>query len=60
MKLRPFCFRMRAFIADNPPGKHGIHEYAPEAFGIVPEQVRGAFHEYIGHFGLEPETVASA
>ena len=52
--------RMRAFIADNPPGKHGIHRYAPEAFGIVPEQVREAFHEYIEYFGLEPEDTASA
>ena len=26
--------RMRAFIADNPKGKHGIHRYAPEEFGV--------------------------
>ncbi len=49
---------MRAFIADNPPGKHGIHRYVPDEFGIVPEQVREAFHEYIEHFGLEPEARA--
>jgi Sulfotransferase family len=50
---------MQSFIADNPPGKHGIHRYAPEEFGVVPGQVREAFHEYIEHFGLEPEEGAS-
>ncbi len=30
--------RMRAFIDDNPPGKHGIHRYAPEEFGVDPDR----------------------
>jgi len=47
--------RMRDYIADNPPGKHGIHRYAPDEFGVVPERVREEFAEYITHFGLEPE-----
>ena len=47
--------RMRSFIADNPPGKHGIHRYSPEEFGVVPEWVRAEFHEYIEHFDLRPE-----
>lgn len=47
--------RMRAFIADNPQGKHGVHAYTPEQFGVVPEKVRDAFSEYIDHFGLEAE-----
>jgi Sulfotransferase family len=46
---------MQEFIADNPPGKHGIHRYRPEEFGVVPEQVRAAFSDYIDHFGLQPE-----
>jgi len=46
---------MRTFIVDNPPGKHGIHRYTPRDFGIVPAQLREAFHNYIDHFGLEPE-----
>ena len=25
---------MKAFIADNPPGKHGVHSYRPEDYGI--------------------------
>ncbi len=28
--------RMQAFIADNPKGKHGVHDYTPEEFGIDP------------------------
>ncbi len=46
---------MRAFIDDNPPGKHGIHRYAPEEFGVVPDRVRAEFAAYIDHFGLVPE-----
>jgi hypothetical protein len=47
--------RMKAFINDNPPGKHGIHRYAPEEFGVDPDRVRSEFGDYINHFGLEPE-----
>jgi len=48
--------RMRAFIADNPKGKHGIHRYAPEEFGVRPDAVRDAFRPYLERFGLEPES----
>ena len=47
--------RMRAFIDDNPPGKHGIHRYAPEEFGVDPDRVRAEFGAYIDHFDLQPE-----
>ncbi|HWW52461.1 MAG TPA: hypothetical protein VNY84_01740, partial [Acidimicrobiales bacterium] len=47
--------RMRAFIADNPPGKHGIHFYEPEEFGVDPATVRSEFRPYIEHFDLKPE-----
>jgi len=46
---------MQAFIADNPPGKHGVHAYHPEDYGIVPAEVRADFAEYVDHFGLPPE-----
>jgi hypothetical protein len=46
---------MKAFIADNPPGKHGVHFYEPEEFGIEPDRVRAEFADYIDHFDLEPE-----
>ncbi len=48
--------RMQAFIADNPPGKHGIHRYEPHEFGVDPARVRSEFATYIGHFGLTPES----
>ena len=47
---------MRAFIADNPKGKHGIHRYEPEEYGIDPATVRREFARYIDRFDLAPET----
>jgi Sulfotransferase family len=46
---------MKTFIADNPKGKHGIHRYAPDEFGVVPEAIRDAFRKYIDRFELAPE-----
>ncbi len=46
---------MQAFIEDNPPGKHGVHAYTPEEYGLVPEQIRSDFSEYIQYFDLPPE-----
>jgi hypothetical protein len=46
---------MKAFIDDNPPGKHGIHRYSPEEFGVDPAQVRSEFRTYIEHFDLTEE-----
>ena len=47
--------RMKAFIADNPKGKHGLHLYTPEEYGIDPAVVRRDFARYIDRFGLAPE-----
>ncbi|WP_380876051.1 sulfotransferase family protein [Sphingomonas sp. DBB INV C78] len=47
--------RMKAFIADNPQGKHGIHRYEPQEYGIVPEVVRERLQPYIARFDLRPE-----
>lgn len=49
---------MKAFIDDNPPGKHGVHAYRPEDYGIDRERTRTDFAEYIEHFGLPPEEKA--
>ncbi len=46
---------MRAFIDDNPPGKHGVHRYQSDDYGLVPDRVRADFAEYIEHFGLPAE-----
>lgn len=47
--------RMRAFIADNPKNKHGIHRYSPDEFGVDPEKIRESFRPYMQRFGLESE-----
>jgi hypothetical protein len=47
--------RMKAFIADNPKDKHGIHRYSPEEYGVDPAAIRESFRPYIERFGLEPE-----
>lgn len=47
--------RMQAFIADNPKGKHGLHLYTPEEYGIDPAVVRTEFARYIDRFDLSPE-----
>ncbi len=47
--------RMRGFVADNPKGKHGSHDYSPEEYGVDPETVRREFGSYIDRFGLQPE-----
>ena len=46
---------MRDFIADNPQGKHGVHSYTPDEFGIDPAVVRRDFAPYIDQFDLRPE-----
>jgi hypothetical protein len=47
--------RMKAFIADNPKGKHGLHLYTAEEYGIDPEIVRRDFQAYIEQYSLRPE-----
>ena len=47
--------RMQSFIADNPKGKHGLHLYTPEEYGIDPGVVRRDFAPYIERFDLAPE-----
>jgi hypothetical protein len=38
--------RMRAFLADNPHGKHGAHRYEIEDFGMTLGQIRERFEGY--------------
>jgi hypothetical protein len=49
--------RMKAFIADNPKGKHGIHRYSPEEYGVEPERIRESFRPYMERFGIESESL---
>jgi hypothetical protein len=46
---------MKAFIADNPKGKHGVHAYTPEEYGIDPDEVRRDMAAYVERFDLKPE-----
>lgn len=43
---------MQAFLAANPKGKHGKHEYSLTDFGLTREGVREHFRGYIERFGL--------
>ena len=45
--------RMRAWLADNPRHKHGVHRYRLEQFGLSEDGVQGAFSEYLRHFFAE-------
>lgn len=47
--------RMRSFIAANPPGKHGVHGYRPEEYGIDVPRERERFRRYSERFGIEAE-----
>ncbi len=43
---------MQAFLAANPKGKHGKHEYSLADFGLTRDGVREHFRGYIERFGL--------
>lgn len=43
---------MRAFITDNPQGKHGSHDYSSGEFGITDGEVRERFADYIATYDL--------
>lgn len=45
--------QMRNFIADNPQGKHGKHNYSADEFGITDDEVRSRFADYIDQFNLD-------
>jgi hypothetical protein len=47
--------RMRAFIAENPQGKHGVHAYHASEYGLDPAVERERFGRYIERFGIEIE-----
>ncbi|HEX8058086.1 MAG TPA: sulfotransferase [Novosphingobium sp.] len=46
---------MRTWIADNPQGKFGKHEYKLAKFGLTPEGVRPRFERYLAEYDIEPE-----
>jgi hypothetical protein len=43
---------MKKFLAKNPQGKHGQHDYSLEEFGLSPEVIRTRFAEYCREFNV--------
>jgi hypothetical protein len=46
---------MRTWLADNPQGKFGKHEYALAQFGLTPDKVRSMFDRYLSSYQVEAE-----
>ncbi|HTJ63723.1 MAG TPA: sulfotransferase [Alphaproteobacteria bacterium] len=46
---------MRKFIAENPPGVHGVHLYDPAEYGVRMDEVSDTFRSYIERFDLRPD-----
>jgi hypothetical protein len=51
---------MRAFVAANPQGKHGVHRYRASEYGLEPAQERERFRRYTERFGIEAEPEGEA
>ena len=47
--------RMRTFIEENPPGKHGKHHYTLEQFGLDPQREQERYRFYQDHYGVATE-----
>ncbi|MGB5811376.1 MAG: sulfotransferase [Polyangiales bacterium] len=43
---------MRQFLADNPRGKHGAHQYSLDDFGITVGEIRERFDRYCRAYGV--------
>jgi hypothetical protein len=52
---RVFEGRMQAYLASNPRGGHGTHDYSLQAFGLDVDSVRAAYKGYYERFGVEQE-----
>ncbi|MCU1388348.1 MAG: sulfotransferase family protein, partial [Ilumatobacteraceae bacterium] len=48
---------MRAFLAENPADKHGVHRYAFSATGLDCEALRLRTRRYEDYFGVEQESL---
>jgi len=47
--------RMKTFMANNPRGKHGLHEYSFDDYGLDRAQERERYAAYQEHFGVASE-----
>ena len=48
--------RILAYLADKPKGKFGVHQYAPEDWGLTAKGLRSNLAPYIKFFGVELES----
>jgi hypothetical protein len=46
---------MRMWLADNPQGKFGKHEYTLTQFGLTADKVRSMFERYLSSYQIETE-----
>lgn len=47
--------RIRAYLAEKPKGKFGVHRYTPEEWGFTREDLHVQLAPYIEHFGVQLE-----
>ncbi|MBY0401068.1 sulfotransferase, partial [Myxococcota bacterium] len=47
--------RIRAYLAEKPRGKFGVHRYTPEEWGFTVAELRSALAPYVERFGIELE-----
>jgi hypothetical protein len=52
--------RMRAYLADNPQDRHGVHRYTLEQFGLDPATEAARYAGYRRRFAIEPEGAPDA
>lgn len=45
--------KMQRFLREQPHGKHGVHEYSLEEFGITEEEVNADFADYVDFLASE-------
>jgi len=47
--------RIRAYLAEKPRGKFGVHKYTPEEWGFTRDELRASLAPYISTFAIELE-----
>jgi hypothetical protein len=50
--------RTKGWLADNPRGKFGAHDYGLERFGLSVDKLRPYFQDYLDRFPIESENAA--
>jgi hypothetical protein len=50
---------MTSWLAENPQGRHGVHRYSPEQYGLTRGKIHGAFGHYIDRYQLTTQELGS-